>query len=451
MTPGDTHDTIAAVASAAGGAARGMVRVTGGQCVSVLAGFFTPGCDQPSLADARTPRRIAGSLDLGDPLGRVHAAVLLWPGTRSYTRQPAAEIHTFGSPPLLDTILARLCDQGARIARPGEFTLRAFLAGRIDLTQAEAVLGVIDARDQRELSVALSQLAGGLAGPLHELRNRLLDLLAHLEAGLDFVDEDIEFISHRELTHQLEEAASQIDALADQMQRRGTTHALPRVVLCGPPNVGKSSLFNALCGTASALVSEQAGTTRDYVSAQVRCGGIEVELIDTAGIEAGRALGGIESAAQNVAQSQAEQATLVLACSEATQSILRPSGSNLPQSCIHVVTKCDQFFDPRIVAGAILTSSRTGEGIEELKGAIESALAAQPVDTTVVAGTAARCRESLVLAAESLRRARLSSAVGEEFVAAEVRSALDDLGRVVGAVYTDDVLDRIFSRFCIGK
>ncbi|HUE72477.1 MAG TPA: tRNA modification GTPase [Pirellulaceae bacterium] len=447
MVVGDTQDTIAAVASATGGGVRGIVRLAGDQCVSVLAGCFTPECDQPSPWDVRTPRRIAGSLELGDPLGRVPADLLLWPGTRSYTRQPAAEIHTLGSPPLLDAILARLCEDGARIARPGEFTLRAFLAGRIDLTQAEAVLGVIDARDQRELSIALSQLAGGLAGPLCELRNRLLDLLAHLEAGLDFVEEDIEFISHGELAHQLDEAAGQIDALAEQMQRRGTTHALPRVVLSGPPNVGKSSLFNALCGTASALVSEQAGTTRDYVSARVACGRIEVELIDTAGIDAGETLGGIEAAAQNVAQTQAEQAALVLACSEAIRPIWRPSGSNQ----IQVVTKCDQSADSRPADGPIQTSSRTGQGIEELKAAIESALAAQPEGTTVVAGTAARCRESLVLAADSLRRARSSAAVGEEFVAAEVRSALDDLGRVVGAVYTDDVLDRIFSRFCIGK
>ncbi len=451
MMIGDTKDTIAAIASAPGGAYRGIVRVAGEQCVSILSELLEPECNQPSLADVRSARRIAGSIDLGPPLGKIPADLLLWPTARSYTRQPAAEIHTLGSPPLLEAVLARLCRAGARIARPGEFTLRAFLAGRIDLTQAEAVLGVIDARDQRELAVALSQLAGGLAGPLTDLRNRLLDLLAHLEAGLDFVDEDIEFISRDELDRQLDEAARQIDALADQMQRRGTTHSLPRVVICGPPNAGKSSLFNALCGGPAAIVSEIAGTTRDYVSARVRCGSIEIELIDTAGIDRRHSTGPIDAAAQAAAHAQAEQAALVLLCDDGSLA-QRPASVPAARS-IHVLTKGDQrpaqFSAPW---GALVTSSRTGQGIDELQALIAAALAAQPADTPVVSGTAARCRESLQLAAESLRRARVAAAeLGDEFVAAELHSALDDLGRVVGAVYTDDVLDRIFSRFCIGK
>ena len=344
-------------------------------------------------------------------------------------------------------MLARLCEHGARIARPGEFTLRAFLAGRIDLTQAEAVLGVIDAQGERELSVALSQLAGGLAGPLNELRNRLLDLLAHLEAGLDFVEEDIEFITRDELLRQLDDAARQVEALAQQMQCRGISRALPRVVLTGPPNAGKSSLFNALCGSDSAIVSHVAGTTRDYVSRQVRCGSMDIELIDTAGIDAAGAVGIVDSAAQDVAHEQTRQAALVVECREAPQ----PAPASQPSS-IRVITKCDLDTGIHAAKGALLTSSRTGQGIEELKRAIEAALAREAGDTSVVAGTAARCGESLARAAEALHRARFAaSTLGEEFVAAEVRDALDCLGRVVGAVYTDDILDRIFSRFCIGK
>jgi tRNA modification GTPase len=262
----DTDDTIAAIASASGGAARGIVRVAGGDCISVVSQVFEASAPQLQIDHAGAARRLQGAVAAGPLLGRVPADLLIWPGARSYTRQPAAEIHTFGSPPLLNAILARLCECGARIARPGEFTLRAFLAGRIDLVQAEAVLGVIDARDQRELSVALSQLAGGMTGSLNELRSCLLDLLAHLEAGLDFVEEDIQFIAPAELARQLEEAAGLLEALADQMQRRGTAHALPRVVLAGTPNVGKRPVppmwARAVCSTLCAALRRRSSPSR---------------------------------------------------------------------------------------------------------------------------------------------------------------------------------------------
>lgn len=452
----DTADTIAAIASAPSGAYRGMVRVAGPRCVPIVSLVFEPAAADLRLMEVRTPRRVAGTIDLGPRLGPVPADLLLWPGKRSYTRQPSAELHTIGSPPMLEAILARLCQAGARIARPGEFTLRAFLAGRLDLTQAEAVLGVIDARDRRELDVALAQLAGGLAGPLGILRDSLLDLLAHLEAGLDFVDEHIEFISAGELDRRLLDASRQIDGLADQMQRRGVTQSLPRVVLIGEPNAGKSSLFNALRGAPGALVSEVAGTTRDYVTGVVRCGRIDVELIDTAGIDRRHSEGSIDAAAQSAALAQAEQAALALVCVDASRPATAWERSQLSAAEEGngrqiVWTKCDVASDAVTGAG-IRTSSRTQQGIEELKAAIEAALSEQSAEIAVVAGTAARCRESLLLVADSLRRARRAAVeLGEEFAASEVRSALDELGRVVGAVYTDDVLDRIFSRFCIGK
>ena len=453
----DTADTIAAIASAPAGGYRGIVRVAGPGCVPLVSLVFEPAAAELCWSELRAPQRVAGRIDVGQPLGQVPAELLLWPGKRSYTRQPSAELHTIGSPPLLEAILARLCQAGARIARPGEFTLRAFLAGRLDLTQAEAVLGVIDARDRGELDVALAQLAGGLAGPLGALRDRLLDLLAHLEAGLDFVEEDIEFISAGDLDRQLLDASRQIDALADQMQRRGMTNSLPRVVLIGEPNAGKSSLFNALRGTRSALVSDVAGTTRDYVSGVVRCGQIEVELIDTAGIDRRHAEGSIDAAAQSVAHAQGEQAALTLVCVDASRPATQWERNQLSRvgdggERQIVWTKCDLASDVSATADGIHTSSYTRKGIEELKAAIEAALSQQSAEVAVVAGTAARCRESLLLAAGSLRRARNAAVeLGEEFAASEVRSALDDLGRVVGAVYTDDVLDRIFSRFCIGK
>ena len=176
------------------------------------------------------------------------------------------------------------------MAEPGEFTLRAFLAGRLDLTQAEGVLGVIESRDRRELDVAVAQLAGGMGEPLVRLRDGLLELLAHLEAGLDFVEEDVEFITRNELRGKLVAAADQIQALDQRMAARGLLRDAVRVVLIGAPNVGKSSLFNALLKRSAALVSPVAGTTRDYLLGQLQFGGAILELVDTAGIDAATAL-----------------------------------------------------------------------------------------------------------------------------------------------------------------
>ena len=229
-------DTIAAIASAPGGGVRGIVRISGVDCAAVVGKVF-----REPLPQRGNPICLNGEIQLPPPLGTIPAKLLFWPTRRSYTRQPTAEVHTFGSPPILQALLDELCRAGARLARPGEFTLRAFLAGRIDLPQAEAVLGVIDAVDESALGTALVQLAGGFSQPLARLRSDLLDLLAHLEAGLDFVEEDIEFISRAELDQQLTAAVLFVEELEARMQSRGSGSELPRVVLVGPPNAGKSS------------------------------------------------------------------------------------------------------------------------------------------------------------------------------------------------------------------
>ncbi|MCE9529382.1 MAG: tRNA modification GTPase [Planctomycetales bacterium] len=448
----DTEDTIAAVASAAAGALRGIVRISGSDCLQCVERCFEPDNADAPVRIIKAPSLVSGRLLLPALATFLPATLYLWPGNRSYTRQPTAELHTVGSPPLLEAVLAEVCRHGARLARPGEFTLRAFLGGRLDLTQAEAVLGVIDARSEQQLKTALSQLAGGIAGPLGAVRGCLLDLLAHLEAGLDFVDEDIEFISREELLKELSIAAEQVEQIAGQLRSRGDANTVPRVVLCGLPNAGKSSLLNALAGEEAALVSSVAGTTRDFVSRRVCWHGVELELIDTAGID-DHTSDPIANESQITAQAQTENCDLRLRCVEAgtdSTSVILKAESLVPE--LEILTKCDVLDVVQSERSTFLrTSSRTGEGIAELRRRIAGLLSSQPGNS--VASTAARCQESLSLAAEALRRAitTASEQAGEEFVAAEVRAALDDLGRVLGAVYTEDILDRIFSRFCIGK
>jgi tRNA modification GTPase len=454
----DLDETIAAIASAPGGAARGVVRLSGPQAAAILGECFRP-ADGARLANQTQATASRGLLDLGEPLGAILGDLFFWPTTRSYTRQPSGELHLFGSPPILEAAVRRLISHGARLARPGEFTMRAFLAGRLDLTQAEAVLGVIDARDATELQTALGQLAGGLATPLGELRGNLLDLLAHLEAGLDFVEEDIEFITANELQQQLAASAGQIERLMVQTASRSLTQSAYPIVLRGLPNAGKSSLLNALVGDEAAIVSELAGTTRDYVARLVTVEGLECLLTDTAGVDP-LPRHAIEAAAQQASARQVEHSRLELLCLDGSRSLAvweqeqlaaESQGSSVGRLIVQMKSDLPQQFKLR---GAIPVSSRTGVGLDRLRSAIRERIEQLwHRDSSIVADTAIRCGDSLRGAADALRRAHEAAEVGlgEELVAAEVRGALEELGRVVGAVYTDDVLDRIFSRFCIGK
>ena len=234
-------DTIAAFASAASPSLRGILRISGPAALAIVARALSITLDDVQRTEVRTislsPQLLFQNAAPADAKKAAWPALdlYLWPTNASYTKQPLVELHTLGSLPLLELLLRKLIQAGARQAQPGEFTLRAFLAGRIDLLQAEAVLGVIDAADQRQFQTALQQLAGGLSQPLQLLRDELLNLLADLEAGLDFVDEDISFVTPEQLAARLQTAAAAIQKLLVQMQTRHAQQELPRVVLWGAP------------------------------------------------------------------------------------------------------------------------------------------------------------------------------------------------------------------------
>jgi tRNA modification GTPase len=458
-------DTIVALATAPQGAMRAIIRIAGPAVEACLDPCISHADDDGVRFDqVAKPSVIAGHFRLPDGDRMLPCDVYLWPDQRSYTRTPLAEIHTIGSPPLMEVALRILCQHGARLAEPGEFTLRAFLGGRIDLTQAEAVLGVIDSRGDQQLKVALRQMAGGLSGPLNELRDQMLNLLAHLEAGLDFVEEDIEFISNDDLLEQLRGAHDLIEQLTNQMNSRSDTSHATRAVLIGAANAGKSSLFNALAPESRAIVSESPGTTRDYLTARIELDSTHIELIDTAGIE-DTAQATIAEAAQRATTEQRQSAQIRVLCIDSTGDVeaqLSALITATDDSAIIALTKCDQApigqsnITLRAACGCpvVRTSSKNGEGVNELRAALRRlAVESDAGDTQVVATTSTRCRESLTRAATYLKAAISAAqmAVGEELVAAEIRSALDEIGQVVGAVYTDDILDRVFSRFCIGK
>ncbi len=451
-------DTIAALASPPGSAARGIVRVSGPDVREAVSAIFQAD-DSGNWRNTKSSLRHPGELSLPN-LPPVESAVLLWPGRRSYTGEPLAEIHTVGSPPLLEATLSALFSNGIRPARAGEFTLRAFLNGRIDLTQAEAVLGVIDAEDHHELNAALQQLAGGLSSRLAAVRSDLLDLLADLEAGLDFVDEDIQFVSSEDVAHRLNASLTTIRVLLNDAETRMQTSVNRRVVLAGLPNAGKSSLFNELTESDAALVSDQEGTTRDYLTGQVRCGEMVIELIDTAGAEPISPTRDIMSQASELRTDLLQTADLIVLCVAAEMSPTELEWNaqfsdelnRLGRPILTVRTKSDLASSS--FADELAVSIRTPHSLAELKSAIASRLAARSRgERQLIGTTAARCRESLHATESALQDAldATLSQSGEELSAWEIRTALDHLGRILGTVYTDDILDRIFSKFCIGK
>jgi tRNA modification GTPase len=435
----DPDDTIVALASAAGPGLRAIVRISGRLAAAIAAAVF------PGFTREPERRLVSGELRLLEERGALPANLYWFPSPRSYTGQDVVELHTLSCPPLIERLIAACLDAGARAAQPGEFTLRAFLAGKLDLTRAEAVLGVIDATGEGELKNALAQLAGGMAQPLAQLREDLLNLLADIEAALDFADEDIAFVRPDELLGRLAKGLAQLTLLKKQIAQRGLGERPFRVVLAGRPNAGKSSLFNALVGRSEAIVSSEPGTTRDYLEKDVRLRDITLRLVDTAGLRP--AADSIESTAQGLGLDQARQADLVLLCveggNEADQEPSLAADDVLP-----IATKCDVLSPP---PGILATSARTREGLDELRTLL--AERARSRGTSSLAPSLSRCRHHVDECLAHLRQAH-SIVLNEglpELLALELRLTLEELGAMVGAVYTDDLLDRVFSRFCIGK
>ena len=457
-------DTIAALSSPPGSAPRGILRLSGPQTLPIVEKVFTPtdASRFDTAVSKAAPRLHHGSLTVFEKFP-LDALLYLWPGTRSYTGESLAEFHLVGSPVILDHVLTQLYQSGARPARQGEFTLRAFLAGKLDLTQAEAVLGVIHARDDDELKTALSQLAGGLSTQLQALRLALLDHLADLEAGLDFVEEDIDFVDRSSLILSLNEVINKTRELRDAASNQFRQDHPFKVVLAGLPNAGKSTLFNALSGQDAAIVSAVRGTTRDYLRHTLIWHNTQIELIDTAGWEQDPF--GPMQQAQRLREEIINQADVLIWCTSpdiASDPILGPINSthadqlrHQHDSVLHALTKSDllpaspnQHYD-------ITLSVHQKTGLAEIQHLIEQTCHAhqQGEQRLLVGSTAARCRDSLSKALELLESALslAQSHAGDELIASDLRSGLEHLGEITGAVYTDDLLDRIFSKFCIGK
>ncbi len=457
-------DTIAAIATAPGTGGIGIIRISGPQARDILGAMFRP------FRVGADPTRESHKLHYGtvvDRGGRVLDEVLavFMKAPATYTREDVVELHSHGSYLVLQAILAEVLALGARPAEPGEFTKRAFLAGRIDLTRAEAVIDLLQARTASGVDLAMGQLQGRLQERVEAVRQGLTEILAILEVAIDFPDEDVEILDSGHLLERLardvEAPLDRLLALADQgkVLREGIS-----VVIAGRPNVGKSSLLNELLQEQRALVTEVPGTTRDTIEEMISIHGIPVHLVDTAGIRAHDDL--VEGLGIERARRKMDEADLVLFLVDAGTGLTAQDrelyDSVAGRDHIVVLNKTDiappDHLDTleREFAGVdvVRISCRRQEGIEGLRETMfrhmlgEDALEERPACAPNLRHRAvlAKCRD----ACRRLRQA-LQAGAPADLLAVEVQSALDHLGDIVGITTPEDVLDTIFSRFCIGK
>ena len=460
----DAPDTIAAAATPAGGAIA-IVRTSGPLAVQIAIELGVPLA--PSLGTSGEgwgeglrasispkkdphpnplPAYRAGGLSLGDSIV-VSAKVLSFRAPRSSTGEDVVEYHVPGSPWVIGRLLKRLFELGARQAEPGEFTSRAFLSGKIDLAAAEGVVATISASNRAGLDAARRLLAGELSRRLTPLLDRLGDTLALVEVGIDFSEEDVSFIDRDRLMDELDASRDALEALLLAAPSLERLDHEPRIVLAGRPNAGKSSLLNALADRQRAIVADVAGTTRDALSERVALASGFVTLIDVAGVEEAASADDIETQMQASARREVDSAdhlVLVIAADD-----VRPPLTMTREPDLVVRSKSDLGSTS---LDALRASALDPAGCDALRAALDK-LAFTGATTEAATGVAVNVRQraSIDDAVAALDRAINSLDAGAEIVSAELRQAIDALGRVLGRVAPDDVLGRIFSSFCIGK
>ena len=435
------RDTIAALATPPGRGGIGVVRLSGPGVPAVarkVVGTLPP----PRRASFRTFRDA-----LDQPVDR--GIAIYYEAPASYTGEPMLELQGHGGPVVMQALLAACIDAGARLADPGEFTRRAFLDGKLDLAQAEAVADLIDAASREAARSALRSLSGEFSAAVHQLEANLLDLRVLVEAMLDFPEEDVEAVHREDAAARLGEIGKALEAVRTRSKQGSFLRAGLHVVIAGRPNVGKSSLLNRLAGEDRAIVTSMAGTTRDALREPVQIDGVPLVVVDTAGL---RVAGDeVERLGMERTRQELARADVVLEVLDASDP--QPPVEALPVATprIRIYNKIDliaAFRAPRDV-DAVLVSAKTGAGLDELRGAILRAAGWSATGEPVFLARERHLR-SLEQAGRHFAEAGRQIAHWE-FLAEELRLAHQALGAITGAVTSDDLLGEIFSRFCIGK
>jgi len=471
-------DTILAVSTPSGRSLKVIIRLSGKDVFGCLESTFMPG-DGEKITHEKGFSSCHGHIYIESENVRIPACIYIMKSPNSYTREDIIEIHTFGSPPLIEmlteTLLASESEnvyrengeeavRRIRIAEPGEFTKRAFLNGRISLAEAESVLRIIRSQTDSELLMAVSNLKGRLTECVNNIQEELLKLCARIEAAIDFLDQDIELITLDETKKQLERIKEELYIVAGSGQKPRISHYGVKTVLIGWPNAGKSSLYNKLLNRSRAIVTQVSGTTRDTLEADVDFEGINFRIIDTAGIAYGK--GELESVIEQRTYGSIDTAQIVVFVIDGYMDLsseqIKFFDSITTRSKIIVINKIDlqqktcyeDLSSEMRTFPVVKTSVLTGEGLNELKKTMVSSVFENNIDLSA-SDVVFTIRQRVVLgrALDILEQISdsLNEGIGYELVAIDLRKALDTIGEVTGEVLTDDILDRIFSEFCIGK
>ncbi len=446
-------DTIAAISTPVGAGAIGIVRLSGPDALAIAQGLFagvaTPQSHRAHLGLIRHP-------ESGQPLDQ---ALLLYMQTpHSFTGEDVVEFHCHGGVHLLRTVLNLCLQSGARPASPGEFSQRAFLNGKLDLTQAEAIMDLIHSRSDPALFQASHQLEGQLSGPIRALREQLMEALAAIEANIDFPDE-VDPVPEDELTQAIETSLTQAEALLATHQAGRIWKEGLQLALIGQPNVGKSTLLNGLLRYERAIVSEIPGTTRDTVEDDYSLGGIPVRLVDTAGL---RQTGDkIEQIGIERSLKALESADLVLLILDATVGLTdydrKLLQTQAQKKTVVVWNKIDQVATPPALPPEFdlpqaQVAALTKQGLEELEELLkDEILKNQPLDFKVTINERHRLCLARSQAALGKARETLQSGLPADFIAIDLKEAIVAFGEMIGAAVHDEVIDRVFHRFCVGK
>lgn len=457
-------ETIAAISTPPGRGAIGIVRLSGPEAKAIAEGMSRL---RRPLAPGRA--RFAELLETETGTLLDEAVVTWFAAPNSYTSEDVVEIAAHGSPVLLDALLRQCLAAGARLAEPGEFTERAFLSGRLDLTQAEAVQGLIDATTLQQARTAAQQMGGGVSRQIAPVKRELIALIAALEAGIDFAEDDLDLMPDVEIARRAGEIAAPLAALAESFAYGRVLREGFRLAIVGRPNAGKSSLFNRLVGRERSIVTAQAGTTRDTVEDRLELGGIPVELVDTAGLRDASASGAALDEAESIgvarsreAMAEADVLLLVVAADEVTDGTHHAEDREViagaeGRRLIVALNKVDLLEgDPSskmMTMDFVPTSAVQGTGIAELRAAILGALEATPGAAETVPVTNLRQQAAITEALQALRSAAeaLGQGMPHEMLLLDLHEGLAALDRLTGTTHTDEILGVIFSSFCIGK
>ena len=461
MSKGALGDTIAAISTPLGAGGIGVIRISGPQALTIAGKIFHRKGGSPPLLSHRF---YLGEIIRPEDQKVLDEVLLVFMRRpKTYTREDVVEIQGHSGALVLQEVLQAVLRSGARLAEPGEFTKRAFLNGRIDLTQAEAVIDLIHSQTQQSLELANRQRSGNLAAEVRQMKERLLDLLALLEASIDFPEEEVPEISPQEIHRRLQNTRDRLDALSHTYQEGKIYREGIAAVIIGKPNVGKSCLLNALLREERAIVTAIPGTTRDVIEETVNIGGIPLRLMDTAGLRPVQ--DAIEEEGIKRTHDRLAQADLVIWVLDGSASLSVEDLAILPQvrskKAVIAVNKSDlpqrvaleglreQFPE----APFIPISALYGSGIDRLKDAICNLILSGKVDSSAeVILSNLRHKLAIEAAREALSQAiqALGHDLSWEFIVLDLRQALEALGSILGETAPEDVLARIFEQFCIG-